>query len=105
MINLQAKPEDLERIIKIVVRAAGLVSFGQYGCERLTASMDLTACHVNACELDLEGLLAAEDGDLIHDVIGIIVHLDRRTGQLTNSFVPRYAKVFHRAAQGEEVQS
>ena len=97
MINFQANPEDLRKIMAVTVRAASLMNFSMYGNSRLDVSMDLTACHVNACELDLDGLLAASDGDLVHDVGGIMAHLNRRTGKLEDYFMPRYAKVFHAA--------
>lgn len=53
--------------------------------------MDLTACHCNGCELDLDRLLLAPDPDFGHDVCGIRRHIDRRTGKLGGCFLPRCA--------------
>ena len=53
--------------------------------------MDLNAVHCNGCELQLAALLAADDGNFSHDVFGITRHIDRGTGQLKDSFLPRYA--------------
>ncbi len=59
----------------------------------LTLEMSMTLCHLNGCELDLEGML--ERGlklDLVHDVYGIHRNLCRDTGKLLNLFSPRFAK-------------
>jgi len=57
----------------------------------LTICMDIQAAHAH-CPLKLEELLQARDFDFIHDVSGIKVNLNRKTGKLENSFIPRYAK-------------
>lgn len=53
------------------------------------AEMDITACHCNGCPLDLEKLLAFDDGNFGHDVFGIRRFLDRSTGELGGCFLPR----------------
>jgi len=57
----------------------------------MSLSMDLTAVHVSGCKLDLEKLLNFDDSDLVHDVCGIIMNIDRKTGKLDNFFLPRCA--------------
>ena len=59
--------------------------------DALTIVMDLTACHANGMRLRLGELYAARRGDFAHDVFGIHRHIDRRTGKLSDMFVPRYA--------------
>lgn len=86
---------DSKLIIDIMLRAASCMSFESRGSSRLEVSMDITACHCVGCPLDLEGLLTAKPSDLIHDVAGIIANINRETGELENSFVPRYAKSNH----------
>jgi hypothetical protein len=54
--------------------------------------MDITACHLNGCPLDLERMASGTNFDLLHDVCGINEHLDRRTGKLKDCFLPRFAK-------------
>jgi len=54
--------------------------------------MDITACHANGCPLDLKKLRAAPDFDFVHDVVGIMHHIDRRDGKLVNFFLPRCSK-------------
>jgi len=78
---------DAAIIIKIVVRAAGMMDI----VDRLTLSMDLTACHANGCPLKLQELLEADRFNFMHDIAGIQRHMDRRTGELRDFFCPRFA--------------
>lgn len=55
-----------------------------------TLMMDLSACH-NTCPLKLEELFNADLSDFAHDVGGIMCHINRRTGQLEDCFLPRFA--------------
>lgn len=48
-------------------------------------------CHFTGCPLRLIDLLNADAGSFAHDVAGIWLHLDRKTGQLTGCFDPRFA--------------
>lgn len=59
---------------------------------RLEMQMDIIACHANGCPLRLDDLLAADDFNLLHDVLGISRHIDRSTGRLTAIFRPRFAE-------------
>jgi hypothetical protein len=63
--------------------------------EKSQVVMDIIACHVSGCPLDLDRLHGAAESDLLHDVCGIARHLDRQTGKLTDCFVPRYAESQH----------
>lgn len=54
--------------------------------------MDVTATHANGNPLDLRRLLAADDFNFAHDILGIRRHLDRSTGGLLNCFSPRFSK-------------
>ena len=88
-INFNASNEDLEFIIAISERA---MSFFPSSNHITDVQMDLTACHLNGCPLDLPGLYVARDFDFAHDINGIARNLDRKTGKLRNSFLPRYRK-------------
>lgn len=55
-------------------------------------AMDVDAVHANGCPLLLAELRDAPDGDFAHDIAGITIHLNRRTGKLEGCFLPRYAK-------------
>ena len=54
--------------------------------------MDLRIVHKNIIALRLDEMARViEEGDLMHDVAGIRRHLNRRTGQLEDCFLPRFA--------------
>jgi hypothetical protein len=57
----------------------------------LHLAMDISACHCSGCPLNLQGLLDADDIDLAHDVVGIVNHISRGTGELKEEFRPRFA--------------
>lgn len=90
MLDLTTSESDAQLIIKIVVRAASLMSLESFGNDRLTTAMDISACHIG-CPLDLAGLLAADRFNFVHDVAGIIRHINRETGKLEH-FCPRFAR-------------
>jgi len=82
---------DSPVIFDIVKRANALAEkHGQEPIPMLV--MDLTACHLNGCPLDLRRLLHAPDFDFAHDVWGIHRHIDRDTGELGDCFLPRFAQ-------------
>src|SRR6185436_16467195 len=78
-------------INKIANRAVVLAVKFEVPYEKMEATMDITACHANGCELDLNKLLAAPEPDFSHDVFGIRRHIDRRTGKIGGCFLPRCA--------------
>ena len=91
-LDLDVTGREVRLIGMIVSRAyAALDRPGDFN--RLTVTMDLVACHRNGCPLRLEELAeAATDANLLHDVLGIGRHIDRKTGQLRDCFLPRYAQ-------------
>ena len=92
MLNWNTTKEDTEVIAKIAKRANAMTAKMGYDYSIMTASMDITATHVNGCPLKLNDLLEADEFNFAHDTIGILHHIDRETGQLTDCFVPRYAQ-------------
>lgn len=70
------------------------------GRDGLDLRMDLDATHSNGCPLDLQKLLDAPEFDFIHDLGGIVRHLDRETGALKDHFWPRCAKPAAEVANG-----
>lgn len=92
MINWKTTKKDSRLIRAIVDRAMAIfeadpdITYSKSDCH-----MDIRACHVNGCELDLERLLSFPDADFGHDVFGIRRYIDRDTGKLTDYFVPRCA--------------
>lgn len=59
--------------------------------ERRNIRMDLIAVHLGCCRLRLGELLDADDSNFIHDIAGIERHLNRRSFQLEDCFLPRFA--------------
>lgn len=53
--------------------------------------MDLIAVHANGCPLDFRKLAKFDDFNVMHDVVGINNHIDRKTGKLRDCFRPRCA--------------
>lgn len=85
-ISFAATKKESEIISRIVSRAVQTASI-----DRVDAEMDLTACHANGCKLRLVEFLKAKDFDFFHDFNGIRNHIDRKTGKISNLFLPRFA--------------
>lgn len=86
MIDFETTDEDTKVIHDIAARAAELLE-----ADLMTVSMDVTACHLNGCPLRLADLLTADEGNFAHDIAGIARHLDRKSGELQDCFLPRFA--------------
>jgi hypothetical protein len=89
--NLDVSKYEIELVDAIVDRAAPMYRKLNVPDDRLTIYMDIVACHSNGCPLRLSELAHAAPGDFAHDIFGIRSHINRRTGQLEDCFVPRYA--------------
>jgi uncharacterized protein DUF6874 len=87
ILNWHVSKEDGELLLKIAQRAAD----GNTRLDTQAVLMDLTACHANGNPLRLKELLEAELLDFTHDVYGIMQHIDRSTGKLTDFFTPRFS--------------
>lgn len=64
-----------------------------------TMRMDLSSCVYGAFDkkqavknFDVEKLLAFDNFDFTHDIVGIAKHMDRSTGDMGGMFVPRCAR-------------
>ena len=88
-VPLKGPVEDYKLMSDIAKRAKEL--FDSQGPPRDLISwfMDIEAVYLYH-GLDLEGLLAAGDGDFGHDIAGIYNHLNRETKQLEDCFSPRF---------------
>ena len=77
---------ELKFIVEIAERTRRIViATGKTPPEKETIAMALSACHSNGTHLDLEKLSLIEDHNLIHDVYGILEHLNHKTGKLIKS--------------------
>lgn len=93
-IKLNLQPADFDLVVAIANRADREHVLGRDldGVTRpkVELLMDLCAVH-NSNPLKLADLLAANTFDFMHDIAGIIRHLDRTTGELRDCFSPRYS--------------
>lgn len=74
--------------VKLAQRAEGM---GIYHGERISLLMDIENAD-KAFNLRLEELLNADDGNFVHDIVGIVNNIDRNNPTDFNFFVPRYAR-------------
>lgn len=89
-VNFETTSDDLGAITQICERAFVLAESLGVDVDRMGLFMDITAAH-NTCPLKLDELLEADDATFAHDVWGIHRHIDRKTGELGDCFVPRLA--------------
>lgn len=75
-------------IIKIVERAK---ERNLLASDKLSLTMDLD-CVSEKYNLVLQALLKADDFNFAHDIVGIQNHLNRRTRELEDCFLPRFAR-------------
>lgn len=90
-VSFEITKKDRALILKIVDRIMARDKTNYLGLERCSVSMDITAAHANGCPMDLARWLGAVNFEFDHDAFGIMEHLDRETGELTDCFLPRYA--------------
>lgn len=91
-VSFKVSKEDQKIISQIVQRTLEMAAKYNIDYDRITAEMDITACHASGCPLDLAALLKADDYNFAHDVFGIRKDLNRDTGELINCFLPRFSK-------------
>lgn len=92
IVDFDTDATEESQITDIVDRYLVLIGATGDALEKLHHRMNLTACHLNGCPLDLQKLLDANDFLLAHDLQGIDRFLDRDTGKLeTEIFLPRCA--------------
>jgi hypothetical protein len=77
---------------RVVTRALALFASAEIEYDKMSAQMDLVATHANGNPIDFERLLAADDFNFAHDVLGIYRHINRETGKLDDFFVPRFSR-------------
>ena len=83
--------EEDDIIDEIVTRALAVCKKHRVPYDRMTAFMDMTACHTST-PLHLRDLLKADDFNFAHDIFGIRRHMNRTTGELEGFFLPRFAR-------------
>lgn len=85
--------DNFDIIVKIIERAETYAKRHAIQMDtRLTSIMDIDNAHQQH-PLDLEGWLAADDANFVHDFFGIRQHINRKTGLLEDCFLPRFTIV------------
>ena len=79
--------DEMLTITEIAKRAdeKGLLMF-----DRMSLIMDIQAAH-EQFKLKLDKLLEADDYNFSHDIVGIQQNINRKTKEIENYFLPRYA--------------
>jgi hypothetical protein len=69
------------------------VMFAKHGTEVAWQFIEseLRIVHREICELRLTELMAADEGNFAHDIVGIHDHIDILDGSFRNGFSPRFA--------------
>lgn len=80
--------EERKIVRGIVDRAEKMARTNGHRLDKMSLEMDLEATQAKV-PLMLQELLEADDFNFAHDVFGIIRHMDRSTGELTDCFLPR----------------
>ena len=78
---------DLAKVNQAVDRALELLPWESM---KMDLHMDLTASVIQG-HINLDKLLTFDDSNFIHDVVGVVQHLNRQTGEMMNCFLPRSA--------------
>ena len=97
MAQLTRREGDL--IARIVDRAIFLASEVNVRPGRINLFIGLGIAYRHM-PLNLDLLLEIDDANFAHDVFGIMRHLDPKTGELRDCFVPRTAAFQHKALAG-----
>jgi hypothetical protein len=79
--------EEMLLIVDIAKRAE---EHGALQYDRMSLIMDIETAH-EQFKLRLNELLAADDVNFLHDIVGIQNNIDRKKKEIGNCFVPRYA--------------
>lgn len=90
-VKFTATKHESDLICSIAIRMESWCKKLGLCLNRLYCAKDLELCHCNGNPLDLEGMLAASDEDLMDDVFEIRAHLNHGTGQLKKGCSPRFA--------------
>lgn len=91
MVRLDCGVMDTHKILAITDRYLSCSKEEEISSSsRIAVSLSLISCHANGTPLDLDGLLAANQEDLVRDVEGIVDNINIKTGELENGWLPQY---------------
>ncbi len=90
-IQLKTTKEEYRVIGKIATRATRICKTYGIKYNLFECSMDIIITHLNAQKIKLQELSEADEGNFMHDILGIRNHLNKQTGELRDCFLPRYS--------------
>ena len=88
----QISPQDQDRIKEIADRAEIFASEHGLPIYRNHIILAVALAHKHR-PLNLTALYHAQNFDFVHDVWGIMQHIDLATGKMNNCFVPMYTRM------------
>lgn len=83
--------EEEEAVSRIIWRARSFCARKGVEFDQPTLYFSLARVHLHT-PMRLAELANGSDRDLLHDVFGILNHIDHRTGQLRDCFSPRCSR-------------
>lgn len=90
MVKFKTNKETYRLVDQIAERAFEVAKGEGIDYPLKSIQMDVLACHLNGCPLDLSRLLSAPPDDFAHDIFGIRRFIDRSTGKIDpRKFDPR----------------
>lgn len=87
-VNFNCTAEEAEIIEKIAERACEKFDI----TDKVSLISNVTATHCNGNRLRLQEFLDSDDLDFVHDIGGIMGHIDQNTGKLTDCFLPLFSE-------------
>lgn len=85
---------DMQMIFEIAARAIAM--YQAHGLPTPTPydiAIDVATMHCNGNPLKLMQFMMSDNADFQRDLVGLRIHLDRRTGQLMNGWRPIFGEV------------
>lgn len=101
-VRKEIAPEDLQTIEKIVRKAKRVIEKWRGKIDLLKLRADLIKAYSHNERIDLETLYTFDEFNFLHDIIGIMRHLNQKTGKFKDHFVPRAARQKPRQVASDE---
>lgn len=91
-ISFDVSDEEKALIAKIAQRAQDYAHSIGHKLLWTDLMLDLAATHANGNPLRLREMADADNFNFVHDIFGIMKHINRETGQLMDGFRPRFSQ-------------
>lgn len=93
-LSYDCPPNEMKLLFEIGARAVAMYkAVAQRDVSAQDVIMDIATVHCNGKPLKLLQLLMSDNADFQHDIAGMRIHLDRRTGQLRHGWVPLFGEL------------